>query len=127
MRASALEERFREPNDYERALFAKLVEQEFPGRPEVGIQLRTAKVRRIDTLGCLEFAASEVSPAVVRRSVPVEAEGEDEDGITVHFLLHIVDGFLDLLEIYKEDGSGVIRLPEPSQLRLFLPDSAFDW
>ena len=40
---------------------------------------------------------------VVRR-IPVEAESFDGEGATVHLLLHVVEGQINELEIYREDG-----------------------
>jgi len=48
--------------------------------------------------------------AHVARRVPVEAELEDVDGVTIHVLLHVVQGFLNELEVFREDG-GLIQGP----------------
>jgi hypothetical protein len=36
--------------------------------------------------------------------VPVEADLEDDDGVTIH-VLHVLDGYLNELEVYREDSS----------------------
>jgi hypothetical protein len=59
--------------------------------------------------------------APVRTRIPVEAEGVDQDGVPIHFLLHVVDGFAKELEIYREDSGPVRRLPSPDTLELFRP------
>jgi hypothetical protein len=58
--------------------------------------------------------------AAVKKRIPVEAEGLDEDGITVHFLLHVVDGFATELEVYKDDGSLIKRRPSPNDLKVIV-------
>jgi hypothetical protein len=52
--------------------------------------------------------------------VPVEAELVDEDGVIVHVLLHVVDGFLNELEVYREDSAPVRRVIRPEELRLLV-------
>jgi hypothetical protein len=50
----------------------------------------------------------------------VEAEFEDRDGVTVHILLHVMDGFLNELEIFREDSGRVQRPSTPKDLRLLV-------
>jgi hypothetical protein len=52
--------------------------------------------------------------------VPVEAELEDEDGVPVHVLLHVLDGYLNELEIYREDSAPVRRAIRPEELRILV-------
>ena len=33
--------------------------------------------------------------------IPVEAEVEDLDAVTIHLLVHVIDGYIDELEIYS--------------------------
>jgi len=46
--------------------------------------------------------------AKVKRRIPAEAEFRDTDGVLIHILLHVIDGKVNELEIYKEDGSPII-------------------
>lgn len=39
--------------------------------------------------------------------IPVEAELPDNDGVSIHVLLHVVNGLLAELEIYKDDLSPI--------------------
>ena len=57
--------------------------------------------RLIQRKAC-DFAPLTPKAQVVRR-VPVEAEVEDEDGVTVHVLLHVLEGALAELEVFHED------------------------
>lgn len=37
----------------------------------------------------------------------------------MHVLLHVVDGFLSEIEVYRDDGGLIEELPFPAALRLF--------
>ena len=113
--------KFREMNNTERAIVAHLLEIPFPGSEDVAEQLQHALIRRLDDNGSVDFLIKTDTKASVQNSVPVEAEGEDLDGTTIHVLLHVIGGIARGLEVYKEDGSNVIQMPEPSKLRLFSP------
>jgi hypothetical protein len=99
----------------------RLLQTDFPGRDQLLEQLRLARVRRLDENGSLEFEVRDDQPlAQVLRRIPIEAETVDSDGITMHLLLHVVDGRLKELEVYKEDSSAVVQLPDPSDLEMIL-------
>ena len=48
----------------------------------------------------------------------MEAETEDGDGMTIHLLLHVIDGSLNELEIYREDSTSLKRSIDPSSVRV---------
>jgi hypothetical protein len=48
--------------------------------------------------------------------VPVTATFNDIDNIPIYLLLHIIEGKLAELEIYKGDGSNIIAQPAPEGL-----------
>jgi hypothetical protein len=98
----------------ERALLDRLLVAEFPGRDELAVLLQSVLVRTIDDDGGLELRSRVEGKASVVQRVPVEAEGKGEDGVTIHMLLHVVDGRPVELEFFKEDSSMVKRLPSPS-------------
>jgi hypothetical protein len=56
--------------------------------------------------------------AKVSRRIPIEAEGKDIDGVKIHILLHVVDGFMDELEIFREDPEPIRELPPPETFEL---------
>jgi len=60
--------------------------------------------------------------AEVRRRIPIEAEAADVDGIIIHFLLHVVHGYMDELELYREDGKSIREMPKAASLRLISLD-----
>jgi quinol monooxygenase YgiN len=131
---------FRNLTDYERSLIGRLLEEDFAGRATLASQIEEALVRQLDEHGCLEFSVKrdivvrqldehgclEFSVkrdivANVKDRIPTEGEFKDTDGVAIHVLLHVVKGKVDELEIYKDDGSPVVRMPDPAGLRLFHP------
>lgn len=105
----------------ERALLGVLLSAPFEGRDDVVRQLQTATVTEIDDSGSLEFHVSSPARANVRHRVPVSAEAPDLDGVPVAALLHVVDGKVKELEIYKADGSPIEQMPEPGDFDVFAP------
>ena len=120
MKASST--RFRPLSQTERDILGRLLERDFPGREEIRRQLEQCLVRIIDEEGSLEFKVESKVSAPVARRVPVEAEMRDEDGIPVRLLLHVVDNVVAELDVYKADGSPLIKELTPSALRLVNPD-----
>jgi len=108
---------FRPPSDTERRLLNFLLRPEFPGKDDLVKQLASAEVRPIDDDGSLQFRIRVGSPAVVNGRIPVEAELEDSDGMTIFLLLHVVDGYLNELEIYRGDTLPVKGTIRPEELR----------
>ena len=109
------------PLDHEsKEILQALMKAPFPGREEIARQVSVAVGRRIDGHGCLDLSAVETVRAEVVRRIPVEAEVSDVDGVTIHVLLHVVDGYISALDIYREDG-GDLRSPiQPEDLRLIV-------
>lgn len=104
-------------SDWERRIVERLLGRTFPGVEQLRKQLEKARVRMVDANGSLEFLRPFGERASVDRRVPTEAEAVDRDGIVIHVLLHVVDGRLHELEIYKEDGSNVIQAVQAETLR----------
>ncbi len=99
---------------------AVLLSAEFTGKSALVEQITMASVRAIDDNGSLEFAPSDGTPAKVDRRIPVEAEIDDSDGVTIHVLLHVVDGIVRELEVYRDDSGRVQRALAPGDLRLLV-------
>jgi hypothetical protein len=115
-------EAFRNLTPLEQGIMDRLLEKAFPGRDEICEQMKKCLVRIIDEEKSLEFIVEANVKAKVKRRIPVEAEIQDADGVLIHILLHIVDGKLNELEIYKEDGSPIIEHPDPSKLNVVCLD-----
>lgn len=62
------------------------------------------------------------APVVCR--VPVHAQASDRDGENLHILLHVVQGFIDEMEIYREDLLDVMALPDPKFIEIIDIDDA---
>jgi hypothetical protein len=116
----AREQEFRPLSDQERQLLAALLSAEFTGKSALAEQVKMASVRAIDDNGSLEFAPTDGTPAQVDRRIPVEAEIDDSDGVTIHVLLHVVDGIVKELEVYRDDSGRVQRALAPGELRLLV-------
>lgn len=115
----------RSTGELERALIEKLVSIEFPGSEELSEQLKNASITWRISKGApaLLIAVPDDTPlAPVKRRIPIEAEAKDEDGRTLHLLLHVVDGRMNEVEVFREDGERVRRLPRPQDLRVVLYD-----
>jgi hypothetical protein len=109
---------YRAVDEWERGLVERLLQESFPGAAELRAQFQGARARTIDDEGSLEFESQTGDAAPVRRRIPIEAEATDTDGVVVHFLVHVVDGRLRELEIFKEDGSAVVTQFRPSDLTI---------
>lgn len=108
---------------YERSIIERLLEKEFFGRDEVREQVNDSLVERIDENGSLKFFVRTETRAPVKWRIPTEGEVEDEDGVMVHVLLHVVEGKVNELELYKDIASSkVLKPPDPANLELFSPD-----
>ena len=106
---------------FAQAVLAKLLTAEFPGRQEIARQVATAQARPLDDHGCLEFRTGTGVPrADVIQKVPVEAEIPDADGMTIHILLHVVDGYIDELEFYRNDSGQLQRPIQPNALQVIV-------
>ncbi len=107
--------------DDEVKLLNRLLAEDFPGKAEIAEQVKGARAEQIDGNGSLKFFVSSPGQVVTRFRIPAEGEFEDVDGTTIHLLLHVVNGVIDELEVYKDDSSAVIRMPDAKDLRIFYP------
>jgi hypothetical protein len=101
----------------------------FPGRDELLQQLASLTVREIDEEGSLELKVDSSIVAAVQERIATEARYLDSicdndnlpfvhlDNLPfVHLLLHVVNGRMVELERYKDDGSPILRPPQPDEL-----------
>jgi hypothetical protein len=101
----------------ERALVEALLAEAFFGRDGLRAQVEGAEARTIDSDG--SFALKVIGAAVrVLERVPVTGSTRDAEGIGVEVLLHVVDGVMSEVEIYRIDGKPVIGAVDPSALTL---------
>jgi hypothetical protein len=108
---------FRPLSDWERRVIVRLLSAApFPGREELLAQVEKASALTIDEDGSISVRPAIEGKAAVTTRIPVEAEAQDADGVTIHYLLHVVDGQINELEVYKDDSSRVRRQAQPEEL-----------
>jgi len=98
--------------DYESRLIELLLAQDFPGRDELKLQLKDLEAIPAgdkDNYGSILLKPHESKRAAVETRVPVEGEYIDSDNVPVSVLLHVVDGYLHELEVFKADGSDILE------------------
>jgi len=117
---------FRHLEVSERELLVGLLAQDFPGRDALRRQLDSVLAKKIDDDGSLALQTGPADPAPVKCRVPTEGQCADVDGTVIHVLLHVVNGLMNELEIFKEDSSRVIQPPVARNLVLFVPYSGRD-
>jgi hypothetical protein len=117
---------FRPLTNYESHLIRRLLEKNFPGRDALVEQMENCLVRTIGPNGCLEFQVNSQVKADVKWRIPTEAHVPDADGMSINILLHVIDGKLKELEIYKSDSSPVIKMPDPAALEIWQPGEIWD-
>jgi hypothetical protein len=102
----------------ERSILERIFAQLPNVEDELRAQSKSAKVITLDEEGSLRFVVPSSASASTKLDdrVPVTAIFDDADGIPVYILLHIQEGTLFELEIYKADGSKLIRTPVAGKL-----------
>lgn len=98
---------------HERAVVEQLLRQPFDGRDQLRMQLSAARViaergRDSRTLR-FERTGGEMPRAPTALRVPVEGQAVDDDGVPIAVLLHVVDGLIEELEIFRVDGRPIQR------------------
>lgn len=108
----------RDLRDDERALVGQLLAQSFNGRDEIAAQLRGAQViaEGVGDTRTLRFAPprGDAPPAPTALRIPVEGIADDVDGVAITVLLHVVDGWVTELEVYRVDGKSIRSGDRPS-------------
>jgi hypothetical protein len=83
-------------------------------KPQVRVSAECRDCRTIE----LTVAAADVPERHVTTGVVSEALGRDEDGEPIQVLLHVRDGFLAEIEVFRYDDRDVTAFPATSSLRL---------
>jgi hypothetical protein len=108
---------YRPLSDWERRIILRLLLAEaFAGRDDLLLQLEQASAQTIDEDGSISLKCPRAPKASVNARIPVEGEARDTDGMVIHYLLHVVDGTMNELEVYKDDSSKILRQAEPENL-----------
>jgi len=112
---------YRPLSDWERRIILRLLlEAPFAGRDNLLSQVENAIARSIDEDGSISLKCSLAQKARVATRIPVEGEAQDSDGVTIHYLLHVVDGEINELEVYKDDSTRVLRQTDPEDLKVLI-------
>ena len=105
----------------ERSVLLRLLSAEFAGKKQLLEQATGASARTLDDDGSIALLPrAGTAVARVERRVPVEAYSDEAAGPHVHVLLHVVDGFLNELEFYRDDGAPVQHPIRPDTLHLLV-------
>ena len=102
----------------EKSILERMLRQLSDDKDPLRAQASAAEVKTIDDEGSLDFSVPATAPraSAITERVPVTATFNDEDGTPVYILLHLQDGRLSELEVYKADGSKILRQPVPEEL-----------
>lgn len=121
------EQAWRRRTPYEAELVDKLLDTDFEGRDELRKQWRSALVRTVSPSGSFAIRSSDGEPpSPAEFGVPVEGESpDDEEGGGVHALLHIRDGYLEELEVYRDIPGPLRNRVDPKAMEVFAPP--FRW
>lgn len=114
-----METGFRPLDANEIALLKKLLDHDFQGRDALRMQLSSVTGRQTDEHGCLRLRTDETIEADSEIASPTEGRCEDIDGGVIVVMLHVRNGKLHLLEMFKEDGSEILRAPKAEALSVY--------
>ena len=105
------------PTEY--ALIDGMLSVRFPGSAELKLQLDSPDLR-VTSLGeilRIDFLTRPTVYSKCENQVPVEARSHDIDGMDISVSLHVVDGLLYEIEVYRLDGNGISQPPAPESLQ----------
>jgi hypothetical protein len=94
--------------ELELKIINKLLSKPFVGSRELREQIygcTATSTDDADNYGSIFLFPSAQHRAEIKLRVPVEGLAKDADGGDINILLHVVDGFLNELEIVKLDGT----------------------
>ncbi|QAY65380.1 DUF6984 family protein [Paenibacillus protaetiae] len=98
--------------------FSKLLSESFEGRDGLKEQVKKCSVVGRCGCGCrtIDLKVEESAPKhFFETRVPVEMLVQTDDGIPIVFYLHVVDGYIKELEVFKADSSPIVRMPDISK------------
>lgn len=107
---------FRQMTASEKEILSRLLDADVAARDVVCEQLAHAVVRTIDAEGSLEFQTTSTRIVPPGGRIRAEARYRDRDDVYVNLLLHVVDGKVRELEVYKDDGSPILTAPSAGLL-----------
>jgi hypothetical protein len=105
----------------EHAIISKLLSVSFIGKEAVIEQLNNCQAEATgdtDNYGSIHLRTTSDKPALVKDRIPVEAIAKDADGVPVSVLLHVVNGFVNELEILRADGAPLQAAIHPRNMEV---------
>lgn len=92
------------PTEWQQEILTKILSVPLAGIDELRQQMVEFKTKSLDEDG--SFQIFPTGPKWTRQSsrVPIEGEVMDQDGTMIQVLLHVLDGYISEVEIYRVDG-----------------------
>jgi hypothetical protein len=114
---------FRSPCENEPRILSRLLELPFRGRAELLQQLDGLRVKRIDQDGSLQLEVTSKAQApydglAVEARCP-DSDTRDQTDPHINLLLHLREGKMWMLEIYRDDSLPIKAEPDPELFELF--------
>lgn len=123
------EDAYRPLTNSERSILEKLLSVNLPGIQTLRNQIVHAQARILDECGSLKIKIDDSVPGRFHDGPLITARQPDRDtgdefGPHINVLLFIKSGFLDDLEIYKDDASPILDSLDPKKFgELFIDTS----
>lgn len=98
---------YRELSEYEKQVIKKMCSVDFQGREIILEQFETAKVSGQCTCGCKSILIEvdhNCQKYMYPLRVPIEMYSNDKDGVPIIYLLHVINGYINELEIFRADS-----------------------
>lgn len=114
---------FRPLSEWETGVLDRMLQVKFSGREQLLSQRDGLMAKTLDENGSLRFKvqSSKISPVnglVVEGRFP-DFENSAASAPAVNVLLHVKEGRLWMLEVYREDGAKISARPDPKRLVTF--------
>jgi hypothetical protein len=104
----------------ELALLRHLLSVDFPGRDVLRSQLEGIASEPVTGDGVFELKPQAGTAATVNQRVPVEGEATDADGMQIVILLHVIQGWLHYLELFRADSRPLTSIPPPDAIQVLV-------
>lgn len=116
-------DRYRELTEIERNILLKLASAGVANQEILVAQINVARVMDLDEFGSLKFELLQC-PKYFDASGPlITAQQEDANTVAgfgpyINVLLFLKEGYIDELEVYKDDGGSIASALEPEKFTL---------
>lgn len=106
-------------SESELRLLERMLPAGHPCRDALLAQAKRATVTWLDSLGqpAILFDVPGDVEAAPHSGVVAEADAVDRDRGAIHLLLHVKDGRLAEVEVFREDGRAIVEFPDAARLQ----------